>query len=56
MSFSDVAIVDDRDPAILYSEAGWIGDSSKGGPQEFRKTTTAARLKGANASFTFVGG
>jgi hypothetical protein len=55
MSVPDVAIVDDRGPAILYSETGWIGGSSMGGSHEFQSTSTAAQFMGANASFTFVG-
>jgi hypothetical protein len=54
MASTELAIVDDRDASIRYS-SGWLNDESQGSPREYLRTSTAAMLLGAKASFTFVG-
>lgn len=48
---TNVAIVDDRDPAIDYVGA-WV---SAGAAEEFKSSTTVSVTPGTTASFTFNG-
>ncbi|KAJ7431634.1 hypothetical protein B0H11DRAFT_2129449 [Mycena galericulata] len=48
---TNVAIIDDHDPLIVYS-GPWI---TQGSSEEFKDTTSVSVTVGASASFTFVG-
>ncbi|KAJ7508785.1 hypothetical protein B0H11DRAFT_2431861 [Mycena galericulata] len=49
---TNVAIVDDRDPSIIYEAHLW---ALAGTLEEFNSTTTHSTTQGSTASFTFVG-